>query len=134
MKKSRLFLGCMAVVALALASASCTMPDYQLSTDVYVSSVSNSFGSQYATVYYSFNNIGSKDLKNVQVEVTVTPSNGSVLGPTTAAYLLGPFTINTGSTVSGSYSTYIGSAGAYAWASASIVSVGWDNDGNSMWN
>lgn len=134
MKKSRLFAGCMAVVAVALALASCTIPDYQLSTDVYVVSLTSSPGDYYATVDYTFDNIGSKNLSNVQVGVSVTLTNGIAQGPSTAAHLLGPFTINAGSSVSGSYSTHIYSADTYAGASASIDSVGWDDDGNSMWN
>jgi hypothetical protein len=134
MKKSRLFAGCMAVVAVALALASCTIPDYQLSTDVYVVSVTTSSPNQNATVGYTLYNVGTKDLSNVQVEVTVTFTDGSGAGPTSAPYLLGPFTINAGSSMSGSYSTYLNAVGTYPWASASIVSVGWDDDDNSMWN
>jgi hypothetical protein len=129
MKKSRLFLGCMAVVAVAIAAASCSMPDYQLSTNVTAS-----VSSQYADISYVFTNTGTKDLTNVQVYVTVTPylATGGQGSPVTGI-LLGPFSISVGSNVNSLKSVYLGPSPTYAngVADVSITSVGWDDNGNS---
>ena len=72
------------VVLLALAGllAGCSMPDYQLDfsyvdvTNINVNTV---------TVYYRFENQGTKDIKNVTADITVYSADNSATASTTVS-------------------------------------------------
>jgi hypothetical protein len=124
MKKARVILACLAL-ALALGGLTgCMLPDYQLETDITVTSADNSYGG-WADVTYNLTNIGSKRLRNVQITLDVDRTPSTFTQQTT----LGPFSINTGETVTGTKRVYFSSStyNSYSFF-VYITSVGWDAD------
>ena len=124
MKKSRLILACL-VVAVALGGLTgCMLPDYQLDINLNISN-SESTNGTWADVSYTLENVGSRDLTNVQVEFQVFRS--TTIGYETGT--IGPLTINTGNTSTGTIRVYMtaGGDGPYSFA-VYVTSVGWDSD------
>jgi len=124
MKKTRLLLGCLAVLAILAGMTGCMLPDYQLTTDVTVTDADNTTGT-YATITYNLTNTGSKSLDNVQVGIEIYRS-------TSVGYVydtLGPFSIGTGSTTTGSvtYNFTAAPSGSYSFE-VYVTSVGWDDN------
>ena len=73
MKKKLKILMTVSAVAVLFALSGCEIPDYQLefSIDGYTDHGS------YVTVYYTIENIGWKDMDNVQIRITVESSIGT---------------------------------------------------------
>jgi hypothetical protein len=115
MRKTRLILGCLAVVAILAGLTGCMLPDYQLNTDVTVTDTGHA---GYSIITYNFTNVGNKDLTNVQIGIEVDRVGFSPQYDT-----LGPFNINRGDTTTGTRTYYWSLVGAdYVY----ITSVGWD--------
>jgi hypothetical protein len=114
-------IGYLVAVALAMMAAGCSMPDNSIQTEVkaYVSPISSTS----VTVDYRFYNSGMNDLHNVQIEIEIAATAGATT--TTFKKTIGPFSLATGATYSGSASYYVSSSN-YVSASAVITSVGWD--------
>jgi hypothetical protein len=124
----------MAVVAVLLTAASCTMPDFQLNTDL-TATVNSASSPPSALVSYRFDNVGNKDLKNVQVFIQVTAyesGGGSYTTPSSTE--LGPFSIDANDYVHGTETVYLAPGTYMLDGSVSIVSIGWDDGGDSGWN
>jgi hypothetical protein len=117
MRKTRLILGCLAVVAILAGLTGCMLPDYQLNTDVTITYTGDP---AYSTVTYNLTNVGNKDLTNVQIGIEVDR-----VGYAPQYDTLGPFSINRGNTTTGTKNYYWGVTGADF---VYITSVGWDSD------
>jgi hypothetical protein len=72
MKKSRLILGCLAVVATLALAVGCMWPDYGLSFEVGTISQQSS----YSDVPYTIYNSGTKDISNLYLNIDVELSSG----------------------------------------------------------
>jgi hypothetical protein len=129
MRKTRLILGCLAVVAILAGLTGCMLPDYQLTTDVGLTGLSGGavLATDSVTVTYDFKNVGTKDLSNVQVGIEVWRIDGGGVASSTT-YVLGPFSIGTGSTNSGTVNFSWLNDGDNSSFDVFITSVGWDAD------
>jgi hypothetical protein len=72
MKKSRLILGCLAVVATLVLAVGCMWPDYSL--DFNVEGIDNQ--AAYSDIDYTITNNGSYDVSNVYLTIEVEVSSG----------------------------------------------------------
>jgi|WetSurMetagenome_2_1015567.scaffolds.fasta_scaffold567299_1 hypothetical protein len=74
MKKSRLILGCLAVVATLMLAVGCMWPDYSL--DFTVGAINNQ--DTYSDIPYTVSNTGSYDVSNVYLTISVELSSGGL--------------------------------------------------------
>jgi hypothetical protein len=78
MKKSRLILGCLAVVATLALAVGCMWPDYSL--DFNAGPIDNY--STYSDIPYTISNTGSFDVSNVYITINVELSTGGTSSST----------------------------------------------------
>jgi hypothetical protein len=114
----------MLIVAIAISvSTGCSMPDYQL--EINVTSVS--YGAPYATVNYTLENIGNKDIDNAVVRFGIRDTPG---GTTLGSEWTSSTDVSVGQTTYGSVNVWCSSTPGFPFE-AYVISVGWDTDGNN---